>query len=142
MDEKDGRTLIQVIRLVFEKATDEATWSEMYARLCRKMMEQISPDVQDDGIRNAEGKPITGGQLFRKYLLNRCQEDFERGWSQKEAAAEAVLANRGSSAPPEDLVDENAFGELELLKQPSKVSFALSVPSSRLADKMCLAHDP
>ena len=32
--EKDGRTLIQVIRLVFEKATDEATWSEMYARLC------------------------------------------------------------------------------------------------------------
>lgn len=92
--EKDGRTLIQVIRLVFEKATDEATWSEMYARLCRKMMEQISPNVQDDGIRNAEGKPITGGQLFRKYLLNRCQEDFERGWTQKEstAAAAAVKA--------------------------------------------------
>ena len=62
--EKDGRTLIQVIRLVFEKATDEATWSEMYARLCRKMMEQISTNVQDDGIRNTEGKPITGGQLF------------------------------------------------------------------------------
>jgi translation initiation factor 4G len=69
--EKDGRTLIQVIRLVFEKATDEATWSEMYAQLCRKMMEQISTNVQDDGIRNLEGKPITGGQLFRKYLLNR-----------------------------------------------------------------------
>ncbi|KIP11352.1 hypothetical protein PHLGIDRAFT_114747 [Phlebiopsis gigantea 11061_1 CR5-6] len=64
--EKDGRTLIQVIKLVFEKATDEATWSEMYARLCRKMMEQISPKVQDDGIRNAEGKHITGGHLFRK----------------------------------------------------------------------------
>jgi translation initiation factor 4G len=46
--EKDGRTLIQVIRLVFEKATDEATRSEMYARLCRKMMEQISTNVQDD----------------------------------------------------------------------------------------------
>ena len=70
--EKDGRTLIQVIRLVFEKATDEATWSEMYARLCRKMMEQISPNVCDDGIKNAEGKPIAGEQLFRKYLLNRC----------------------------------------------------------------------
>ena len=40
--EKDGRTLIQVIQLVFEKATDEATWSKMYTRLCRKMMEQIS----------------------------------------------------------------------------------------------------
>ncbi|KAH8115352.1 armadillo-type protein [Phellopilus nigrolimitatus] len=61
--EKDGHTLIQVIRLAFEQATNEARWSEMYARLCRKMMEQISPDVQDDGIRNSEGKPITGGLL-------------------------------------------------------------------------------
>ncbi|KAH9919379.1 armadillo-type protein [Fomitopsis serialis] len=68
--EHDGRTLIQVIRLVLGNATDEARWSEMYARLCRKMMEQISPKVQDEGIKNAEGKPIAGGQLFRKYLLN------------------------------------------------------------------------
>lgn len=90
--EKDGRTLIQVIRLVFEKATDEATWSEMYARLCRKMMEQISNKVQDDGIKNADGKPIAGGQLFRKYLLNRCQEDFERGWVAKEATAAAAAS--------------------------------------------------
>jgi len=90
--EKDGRTLIQVIRLVFEKATDEATWSEMYARLCRKMMEQISSKVQDDGIKNNDGKPIAGGQLFRKYLLNRCQEDFERGWVAKEATAAAAAS--------------------------------------------------
>ncbi|KAF9501394.1 ARM repeat-containing protein [Pleurotus eryngii] len=90
--EKDGRTLIQVIRLVVEKATDEATWSEMYARLCRKMMEQISTKVQDDGIKNAEGKPITGGHLFRKYLLNRCQEDFERDWVAKEATAAAAAS--------------------------------------------------
>jgi translation initiation factor 4G len=53
-------------------------------------MEQISTNVQDDGIKNAEGKPITGGQLFRKYLLNRCQEDFERGWVAKEATAAAA----------------------------------------------------
>ncbi|KII95639.1 hypothetical protein PLICRDRAFT_48580 [Plicaturopsis crispa FD-325 SS-3] len=98
--EKDGRTLIQVIRLVFEKATDEAAWSEMYARLCRKMMEQISPKVQDDGIKNAEGKPIAGGQLFRKYLLNRCQEDFEHGWVAKEttAAAAATKATEDKAA--------------------------------------------
>lgn len=90
--EKDGRTLIQVIRLVFEKATDEAAWSEMYARLCRKMMEQISPKVQDDGIKNTDGRPITGGHLFRKYLLNRCQEDFERGWGAKESTAAAAVS--------------------------------------------------
>ncbi|KZP27938.1 ARM repeat-containing protein, partial [Athelia psychrophila] len=85
--ETDGRTLIQVIRLVFEKATDEVAWSEMYARLCRKMVEKIRASVQGDGIKNNEGRPIAGGQLFRKYLLNRCQEGFERGWAAKDAAA-------------------------------------------------------
>ncbi|KAG2339048.1 ARM repeat-containing protein [Suillus weaverae] len=57
------------------------------------MMEQISPDVQDEGIKNTEGKAIAGGQLFRKYLLNRCQEDFERGWFAKEATAAATASD-------------------------------------------------
>ena len=105
--EKDGRTLIQVIRLVFEKATDEAAWSEMYARLCRKMMEQISPKVQDDGIKNPEGKPIAGGQLFRKYLLNRCQEDFERGWAAKDAAAAAAVAKASEDEAIKQANDKN-----------------------------------
>ena len=39
--DKDGRTLIRVIRLAFAKATDEATWSEMYARLCRNRADQL-----------------------------------------------------------------------------------------------------
>jgi translation initiation factor 4G len=83
-NQKDGRTLNQVVRLVFEKATSEPTWSEAYARLCRKMMEQISTKVHDEGIENAQGKHVAGGQLFRKYLLNRCQEGFERRWIAKE----------------------------------------------------------
>jgi translation initiation factor 4G len=111
--EKDGRTLIQVIRLVFEKATDEAAWSEMYARLCRKMMEQISPEVRDDGIKNAEGKPIAGGQLFRKYLLNRCQEDFERGWAAKDAAAAAAVAKASEDEAVKQANDKNKDGEDE-----------------------------
>lgn len=112
--EKDGRTLIQVIKLVFEKATDEATWSEMYARLCRKMMEQISDNVQDDGIRNVEGKHITGGHLFRKYLLNRCQEDFERGWASKESTAAAAAAKAGEDQAAKDAAEDNADSEAAL----------------------------
>ncbi|KAK7472405.1 hypothetical protein VKT23_000519 [Stygiomarasmius scandens] len=76
-EEKDGRTLVKVVRSVYEKATDQAACSETYARLCRKMMEKISPKVQDNGIKNTEGKPIAGGQLFRKHLLSNCKEDFE-----------------------------------------------------------------
>ena len=85
--EKDGRTLTRVVKLVYENAIHDAEWSEMYARLCRKMMETISPNVRDEGVRNAGGKPIAGGQLFRKYLLSRCQEDFEHGRAVKGAVA-------------------------------------------------------
>ncbi|KZV65986.1 ARM repeat-containing protein [Peniophora sp. CONT] len=96
--ERDGRTLIQVIRLVFERAKDEENLSEMYARLCRKITDQISMKVQDDDILDNEGKPFAGGQLFRKYLLNRCQEDFERGWAVKEAASAAAAAKATKDA--------------------------------------------
>jgi hypothetical protein len=91
-NETNGETLLQVTRLVLDKAKDEATWSEMYARLCRKIMEQISSKVQDEGIRGPDGKPVAGAQLFRKYLLNGCQEDFERDWVQKDAAQAAATA--------------------------------------------------
>ena len=59
-------------------------------------MERISPNVQDDGIRNSEGKPIAGGQLFRKYLLNRCQEELER-----DLAAKDAVAKKTTDAPGE-----------------------------------------
>jgi len=79
-DEADGRTLRQVIQLTFEKATDEAHWASMYAKFCKRMLETMSPDVKDESILDKNGQIVCGGNLFRKYLLNRCQEEFERGW--------------------------------------------------------------
>ncbi|RMZ91766.1 hypothetical protein DV736_g1024, partial [Chaetothyriales sp. CBS 134916] len=78
--ETDGRTLRQVIQLTFEKATDEAHWAPMYANFCRKMLETMSADIKDENIKDKNGQVVAGGNLFRKYLLNRCQEEFERGW--------------------------------------------------------------
>ncbi len=112
--EKDGRTLIQVIRLVLKNAIDQPMWSEMYARLCRKMMEQISPKVQDNGIKNAESKPIAGGQLFRKYLLNRCQEDFERGWMAKETTAAAAASKAIEDQAAKAVAEKKGDGEEEI----------------------------
>ncbi|OJJ46561.1 hypothetical protein ASPZODRAFT_132630 [Penicilliopsis zonata CBS 506.65] len=79
-DESDGRTLRQVIQLTFEKATDEAHWAPMYAKFCKCMLESMSPEIKDENIRDKNGNVVAGGSLFRKYLLNRCQEEFERGW--------------------------------------------------------------
>lgn len=79
-DESDGRTLRQVIQLTFEKATDEAHWAPMYAKFCKSMLESMSAEIKDENIRDRSGNVVAGGSLFRKYLLNRCQEEFERGW--------------------------------------------------------------
>ncbi|KAK4927179.1 hypothetical protein LTR66_016308, partial [Elasticomyces elasticus] len=78
--ESDGRTMRQVIQLVFEKATDEAHWASMYAKFCYKMLTTMSNDVKDESIKDKNNEVVRGGNLFRKYLLNRCQEEFEQGW--------------------------------------------------------------
>lgn len=79
-DETDGRTLRQVIQLTFEKATDEAHWAQMYAEFCKRMLESMSPEIKDVSILDKKDNVVVGGALFRKYLLTRCQEEFERGW--------------------------------------------------------------
>lgn len=94
--ESDGRTLRQVIQLVFEKATDEAHWAPMYAKFCFKMLSSMSNDIKDEGIKDKYGNVVAGGNLFRKYLLNRCQEEFEKGWkinlpSRKEGESEEAV---------------------------------------------------
>ena len=81
------------------------------------MMEQISPNVRDDGIKNAEGKPIAGGQLFRKYLLNRCQEDFERGWVAKEATAAAAATKASEDKAAKDAAEGKEDGESALYSE-------------------------
>ncbi|KAG8832145.1 hypothetical protein FRC17_001935 [Serendipita sp. 399] len=109
--ETDGQTLTLVIKLVFEKATDEATWSSMYALLCKKMLEEISPGVTDENIRDKTGKLIVGGQLFRQYLLSRCQADFERGWSARETLEEQQTAVAAASgvAPGEEVFSDEYY---------------------------------
>lgn len=100
-DEQDGRTLRQVIQLTFEKATDEAHWAAMYARFCKRMLETMSPEVKDVTITDKNGNVVSGGALFRKYLLNRCQEDFEHGW-----AVEMPKPKEGESKETAMLSDE------------------------------------
>ncbi|KAG8915183.1 hypothetical protein FRC00_006840, partial [Tulasnella sp. 408] len=106
-NEKNGATMILVIKLVFGKAIDEEHQSETYARLCRKMMECISENVQDDNIRNNAGEPIVGGNLFRRYLLNRCQEDFERGWSSAQAATGLEAEDDSNAEDPSNTTTED-----------------------------------
>ncbi|GAA5898985.1 hypothetical protein JCM6882_004585 [Rhodosporidiobolus microsporus] len=126
VDETDGRILRQVIALIFEKATDEATWSEMYARLCRKLMERVSPEVRDETVKTADGTPVAGGALFRKYLLNRCQEDYEQGWKNKEAAAAAAKSKEADDKAKQEANDAAKKEAEDSGQEPSKEAELLS----------------
>jgi len=106
VNESDGHTMFQVIILVFGKAIGDAARSEMYARLCRFLMERISQDVRDEGIKSTDGKPIAGSYLFRKYLLNRCQEDFE---AMQAAAGNNKAAAAERAEPGEEVIYSDKY---------------------------------
>ncbi|KAI8984091.1 armadillo-type protein [Mycotypha africana] len=80
--EEDGKSLRCVIELVFHKACDEPNFARMWAALCKKMFDTIqsNTEIKDVNILNNKGEVVTGGPLYRKYLLNRCQAEFEKGW--------------------------------------------------------------
>ncbi|KAJ1985016.1 hypothetical protein H4R34_000273 [Dimargaris verticillata] len=74
-----GHILELVIQLIFEKAIDEPNFSSVYALLCREMTNRVDT-VKDETKTDSKGNPLSGVMLFRRYLLSRCQYEFERGW--------------------------------------------------------------
>jgi translation initiation factor 4G len=79
---------------VFDKAIDDAASLKTYARLCRKMMDQVSSTIQDEDITSSTDVPAAGGSLFRKYLIIQFQDTLKRRHASYEAAVAAVkLAN-------------------------------------------------
>ena len=77
-DEADARSLRIVIKSIFEKATDEPHFGFIYAALARRIQERIKPEVAITEGLAADVQPMSGGVLFRKLLIDRCQQEFER----------------------------------------------------------------
>ncbi|XP_027337614.1 eukaryotic translation initiation factor 4G-like isoform X2 [Abrus precatorius] len=71
-------TLNGVISQIFEKALMEPTFCEMYANFCFHLAAAL-PDLSEDN------EKIT----FKRLLLNKCQEEFERGEREQEEANKA-----------------------------------------------------
>ncbi|XP_022770145.1 eukaryotic translation initiation factor 4G-like [Durio zibethinus] len=68
-------TLNGVISQIFDKALMEPTFCEMYANFCYHLAGEL-PDFSEDN------EKIT----FKRILLNKCQEEFERGEREQEEA--------------------------------------------------------
>jgi translation initiation factor 4G len=81
--ETTGLALRTVVNQTFDKAVDEAHWSAIYAKFCAKLVQTINPEVQQEGLLNKAGEPIKGYSLVRRYLITKCQVEFEKGWTDK-----------------------------------------------------------
>ncbi|KAK9706310.1 hypothetical protein RND81_07G115900 [Saponaria officinalis] len=68
-------TLTGVISQIFDKALTEPTFCEMYANFCQHLASEL-PDL------SVNNEKIT----FRRLLLNKCQEEFERGEREEQEA--------------------------------------------------------
>ncbi|XP_024515440.1 eukaryotic translation initiation factor 4G-like [Selaginella moellendorffii] len=68
-------TLNGVISQIFDKAIMEPTFCETYARFCVQLSVAL-PEFTEDG------EKVT----FKRVLLNKCQEEFERGKREEEEA--------------------------------------------------------
>ncbi|KAI5965177.1 uncharacterized protein KGF55_001397 [Candida pseudojiufengensis] len=99
--EKDAATIKQTISLTFQKACDEPYWSEMYAKFCAKMTQNILPEITDETSTLKDGTHPSGGALARRVLLATCQEEYEKGWSDK-----LPTNPDGSPLEPEMMSDE------------------------------------
>ncbi|GJW09734.1 eukaryotic translation initiation factor 4G-like protein isoform X1 [Tanacetum coccineum] len=71
----NANTLSGVIGQIFDKALMEPTFVEMYANFCSRLAVEL-PDFSEDD------EKIT----FKRLLLNKCQEEFERGEREQEEA--------------------------------------------------------
>ena len=66
-------TLTGIVSQIFEKALMESIYCEMYANFCSHLVSEL-PDLSVDK------EKIT----FKRLLLNKCQEEFERGEREQE----------------------------------------------------------
>ncbi|XVE74154.1 hypothetical protein DITRI_Ditri11bG0176100 [Diplodiscus trichospermus] len=86
-------TLTGVISQIFDKALMEPTFCEMYANFCYHLAGEL-PDFSEDN------EKIT----FKRLLLNKCQEEFERGEREQEEANK--VEDEGESKQSEEEREE------------------------------------
>eukprot|EP00729_Bicosta_minor_P014430 gene14430-14141_t len=97
----------ELVMGIFVKAIDEEFFSMIYAKLCKYLAIAVSTD---DG--NVEAIP-----MFRKTLLNCCQQEFEKATKADAAAAELDASKKEAAAAAEKAAAEAGIETKELSKE-------------------------
>ena len=119
----EARTLIGLIAQLFDKALTEPTFAELYATMCQHLsnrflaesIEFVDPDCDPE----AEGGPRMIN--FKRVLLNKCQEEFEKGDADIKAVEQEEIDEAEKKASGEaEKEEEKAVEEKEEGEVPAK----------------------
>jgi len=88
----DAKTLKGLIDQIFDKALTETTFCPLYSDLCKLLTSEM-PEFDEEG----DKRKLT----FRRLLLNKCQNEFEKGDAAVRAAEEAEAADASAMSAEE-----------------------------------------
>ena len=88
----DPKTLKGLIDQIFDKALTETTFCPLYSDLCKLLTSEM-PEFEEEG----DKRKLT----FRRLLLNKCQNEFEKGDAAVRAAEEAEKADDATMSAEE-----------------------------------------
>lgn len=126
------KTLVGLIDQIFDKALIETNFCEMYASLCQCIHPRL-PSFEDPSLPN--GKRMD----FRRLLLNKCQEEFEKGT----AAMRAVEAREAKERDEKELAEVAAKkeeGELDDSDKATKEAEKQTADAERAARRRMLGN--
>jgi len=87
----NAATLTGVIGQIFDKALLEPTFCELYAQFCKELSKEL-PQFEQDGVTIS----------FKRTLLNKCQDVFERGVKEEAEAEKAEEEVEGEEDEEEE----------------------------------------
>jgi len=88
----NAKTLKGLIDQIFDKALTETTFCPLYSDLCKLLTSEM-PEFDEEG----DKRKLT----FRRLLLNKCQNEFEKGDAAVRAAEEAEAADESAMSAEE-----------------------------------------
>ncbi|RGB43845.1 armadillo-type protein [Rhizophagus diaphanus] len=74
---RDGYMFREIVQLIFESHDESNFCAIYYAKLCCRMIERVDPRIIS--LKKFGNEFLKGGKLFKKYLIDRCENDFKNG---------------------------------------------------------------
>jgi len=122
------KSLVGLIDQIFDKSLSEPTFCELYAQLCSTLRDQL-PEFEKDG------KKVN----FRRVLLNKCQEEFEKGDTTIKNVREDIEKVEALKFDPEAAAKEEAAAkaakEAEEAEKKAKAAAAAEASEESSSDQ-------